>query len=119
MLYDSLILAEGGAAGGAAGGLMSFMPIILIMIVFMFFMSRGQKKQQQKRQQMLDSIVKGTEVMLSCGIYGKIDSVAEDFFIVEIAPNVKIKIAKAGIAEVIVKEEKAAEMPSVKKEETK
>ncbi len=115
MSYQNLIVAE----GGAAGGLLSFMPIILIMIVFMFFMSRSQKKQQQKRQEMLDSIVKGTEVMLASGMYGKVDSVLADAFIVEIAPNVKIKVAKAGIAEVVVKDEKVNEMPSVKKEELK
>ncbi|MCQ2377858.1 MAG: preprotein translocase subunit YajC [Victivallaceae bacterium] len=90
--------AQDAPVAPAGGFLTSFGPILLIMIVFMFFMSRSQKKQQQKRQQMLDSLVKGSEVMLSSGIYGKIDAVEAEAFLVEIAPGMKIKVAKNGVA---------------------
>lgn len=83
----------------------SMIPVFLIVIVFMFFMSRSQKKQQQKRQDMLNALVRGKEVMLGNGIYGKISEVKENTFIVEIAPGVCIEVAKSGVAEVIEQQE--------------
>ena len=85
--------------------LMQFLPIFLILIVFMFFMSRGQKKQQMKRQEMLDRIAKGDEVLLASGIYGKVAEVSQEDLVVEIAGGVVIKVAKAGIANVVTEEE--------------
>jgi preprotein translocase subunit YajC len=85
-------------------------------ILMFFLMSRSNKKQQQKREEMLDSIVKGTEVMLASGIYGKVSAVQDKILTVEIADRVFVKVNRAGIHDVIVPEEpKAAE--GEKKEE--
>ena len=85
--------------------------------ILMFYLtSRSNKKQQQKREEMLDSIVKGTEVMLASGIYGKVSAVQDKILTVEIADRVFVKVNRAGIHDVIVPEEqKAAE--GEKKEE--
>ena len=91
-------------AGKAPNPIMQMVPIFLIVIVFMFFASRSQKKQQQKREEMLNSLVRGKEVMLANGIYGKISEVKEKTFIVEIAPNVCIEVAKNGVAEIVADE---------------
>ena len=84
-------------------------PLILIFVVMIFFMNRSQKKQMQKRQEMIDSITKGTKVLLTSGIYGTVDAVQEDTMTVEIAAGVKIKIAKAGIADVVTEGAKTEE----------
>ncbi len=89
------------AAGKAQNPIMQMVPIFLVVIVFMFFMSRSQKKQQQKREEMLNALVRGKKVMLANGIYGKISEVKEKSFIVEIAPDVCIEVAKNGVAEVV------------------
>lgn len=88
-------------AGKPQNPIMQMVPIFLVVIVFMFFMSRSQKKQQQKREEMLNSLVRGKEVMLANGIYGKISEVKEKTFIVEIAPDVCIEVAKNGVAEIV------------------
>ena len=98
--------AAQGAAKQQGNPIMSFMPIIIIMVVFMFFMSRSQKKQQQKRQDMIDHIVKGTKVLLASGICGVVDEVSDNEFVVEIAANVKVRVVKNGIAEVLTEEAK-------------
>jgi preprotein translocase subunit YajC len=64
-------------------------------------MSRSQKKQQAKRQQMIDQITKGTEVLLTSGIFGKVAEIEEQEMIIEIASGVKIKVAKSAIANVV------------------
>lgn len=88
-------------APSAAAGWLQMLPFILIFVVMIFFMNRSQKKQMQKRQEMLDKITKGTKVLLSSGIYGTVDAVQEDAMVVEIATGVKIRVAKAGIADVV------------------
>ena len=77
---------------------MSILPFIAIFAVMIFFMNRSQKKQMAKRQEMMDRITKGTAVVLTSGVYGKVAEVREDSFIVEIADNVKIRVNKSGIA---------------------
>ena len=79
-------------------------PIILMLVVLgvmFFFTFRSQKKQQQKRQQMLDTIVKGTRVMLNNGIYGTVTEVKDKTYMVEIADKVVVEALKSGVAEVI------------------
>ena len=77
---------------------MSILPFVAIFAVMIFFMNRSQKKQMAKRQEMMDKITKGTAVVLTSGVYGKVAEVREDSFIVEIADNVKIRVNKSGIA---------------------
>ncbi len=75
------------------------MPILLI-VVMIFIFSRSNKKQQQKRMAMLDSIVKGSRVLLNSGVYGKVVEVKEKEFLVEIADNVRVLVIKNGVASV-------------------
>ena len=90
---------------GGGSAWLQMLPFILIFVVMIFFMNRSQKKQMQKRQEMLDKITKGAKVLLSSGIYGTVDAVQEDAMIVEIASGVKVKVAKAGIADVVTNTE--------------
>lgn len=96
------------------------MGMLIMMIVafgLMFWMmSRSNKKQQQKREEMLDSIVKGTEVMLASGIYGKVSAVQDKILTVEIADRVFIKVNRAGIHDVILPEEQKADEGEKKEE---
>ena len=116
--------AAAPAAEGAAGQATQTNPFGMLILmtgafILMFWMmSRSNKKQQQKREELLDSIVKGTEVMLASGIYGKVSAVQDKIFTVEIADRVFVKVNRAGIHDVIKPEAPAAEAPAEKKEET-
>ena len=91
--------AEGTAQG--ASGLLSFAPMILIFVVMFYFMFRSQKKQAKKRQEMIDTIVKGAEVIIAGGIHGTITAVKDKTFSVEIADKVVVEVTKAGVNGVI------------------
>ena len=84
----------------------SAMPFLMIgFIVIMFFMMfRSNKKQRQQRAAMLDGITRGNRVLLGSGIYGKVLEVKDKEFVVEIAPNVNVSVAREGIANVIAEE---------------
>lgn len=83
---------------------MQFLPFIAIIVLMFFFSIRSQKKQAAKRAEMMNAIVKGTEVLLANGIYAKIAEVGDKYYMVEVAPNVVVKVVEQGIAQVIPQE---------------
>jgi preprotein translocase subunit YajC len=98
----TFVLAQ-AAPGGAQNG--TFMLILLIvMFGFMYFtMIRPQMKRQKEHRDLVASLSKGDEVVTNGGIAGRIDEVGENFVSVEIAPNVKIKVQKSAIQQVLPK----------------
>ncbi|MDD5698092.1 MAG: preprotein translocase subunit YajC [Victivallaceae bacterium] len=103
-MFNSVAIAAAAApdscpasAQQGPAGLISFIPMILIFVVMFYFMFRSQKKQAQKRQQMIDSVVKGADVIIAGGIYGKVITVKDKTFIIQIADKVNVEITKAGL----------------------
>ena len=85
-----------GAAQPQASGLMAMAPLFIILALFIGFQIFINKKQMKKRAQMIDAMVKGDPVMLNCGIFGTLEEVKNDTFVVAIANNVKIEVVKNG-----------------------
>lgn len=95
--------AAAPAAGGEAGG-MSFLLIIVVMFVAMYFMLiRPQQKRQKQHRAMVEALAKGDEVVTNGGIAGRIDQLGDSFVTVEIASDVKIKLQRTSIAQVLPK----------------
>lgn len=80
---------------------MSFLPFVAIIVVFYFFMIRPQQKRMKEQQAMIGALKEGDEVVTSAGILGKIAGIAERVVTLEIAANVKIKVLKSQIAQVV------------------
>ena len=107
--FVTTAVAETPSADQGLGGLISFVPMILIFVVMFYFMFRSQKKQAQKRQAMIDTIIKGSEVIIGGGIHGTIIAVKDKTFTIEIADKVRVEVAKAGVNGVVKDETSAAE----------
>ena len=73
-------------------------PFFLIAIVFYFLLIRPQQKRHKQHGDFLSKIKRGDEVLTSSGIYGRIEGLTESFVILEVAENVRIRIAKSQIA---------------------
>ena len=69
----------------------------LIFVVFYFFMIRPQTKKQKELQKQRDNMKKGDKVVTAGGLYGEIKEVQENTFLVTIAKDVTIKIAKESV----------------------
>jgi preprotein translocase subunit YajC len=52
---------------------------------------------------MVAALAKGDEVVTNGGIAGRVDEVGESFITVEIAANVKIKVQKGAVSQVLPK----------------
>ena len=58
-------------------GIKQMLPMILVLVVmvgFTFFMSRKDKKRQQERKNMQNNLEVGDQVLMECGIVGKVVS---------------------------------------------
>lgn len=85
------------ATQSSANPIFTFLPFVLILVVFYFFMIRPQQKRQKAEQEFRNSLKKGDNVLTIGGIHGKIVFVDEKTVMLEISPNVKIKIEKSAI----------------------
>ena len=82
----------------AAGGNWSFLVMMLLIFVVMwFFMIRPQQKKQKELAQFRNSLKKGDKVVTIGGIYGVVSDVKEQYVIVEVDSNVKLRVDKSAI----------------------
>ena len=103
----SFMLAQAAAPAAGApgpGGLLSFPVLMILMFGVMYFiMIRPQMKRQKEHRALLSALAKGDEVVTNGGIAGRIDEVGETFITVEIASNVKVKVQKGAVSQVLPK----------------
>ena len=96
------------AGGGAAAGFASFIPIILIFAIMYFLMIRPQQKKIKEHAAMVQALRRGDQVVTQGGLIGKVTKVKEDNEVeVELAANVKVRVVKNTIAQVLNKTEPA------------
>ncbi|GAB3906634.1 preprotein translocase subunit YajC [Mucilaginibacter boryungensis] len=86
------------AAGGGLGSFGSIVPMILIIVVFYFFMIRPQVKKQKDQKKYVEDLKIGDKVVTTAGIHGKIATITDLYFLVEVDNNVKIKFDKSAIS---------------------
>ena len=86
------------AAAPAGGGSASFLiMMVLIFAVMYFFMIRPQNKKQKEIANFRKSLQVNQNVITAGGIHGTIKEITDDYIVLEIASNVKIKIDKNSI----------------------
>ena len=95
--------AAGGSLTSSLGG---FVPIILIFGIMYFLMIRPQQKKMKDHRNMVEALRKGDQIVTQGGIIGKVTKVKEDGEVeVEIAKEVKVRILKHTITQVMNKTE--------------
>ena len=93
----SVAYAAGGAAPAAPSALAQFVPIILIFVVFYFLLIRPQQKKAKEHQAFLDGLKKGDIVISRGGIQGTVRGLTDSMVTLEIADNVRVKVARSYI----------------------
>jgi preprotein translocase subunit YajC len=100
----------------------SALPLLVVVAfaAFVYFlMIRPQQKRRREVQDMQSTMGLGDEVVTVGGLYGVVTEVADDYVMLEIAPGVSAKYARAAIGKVnqkaAVEEEPAAEEESAVK----
>ena len=97
MALAGVLLWQGGGVAGLGGFVV---PLVLMFGIMYFLVILPQQRQRKKMQAMLSAIKNGDKVITTSGIYGTINGMDGDTIILKIADNVKIRIARAAIAQV-------------------
>jgi len=93
------ILLQATGGGGFGGFLI---PLGLMFAIMYFMVIMPQQRQRKKVQAMLADLKSGDKIITSGGIYGTVNGIDGDSVILKISsePQVKIRIARAAIAQV-------------------
>jgi preprotein translocase subunit YajC len=78
--------------------------LLLIVLAFgflYFVLIRPQKRRQVDARQMLSNLDVGDEVVTAGGIYGRVTEIVDDDLMLEIAPQLQVKVARKAIGAVV------------------
>ena len=89
------ILQAAPAAQGSQWSM--WIMLALIFVVMWFFMIRPQRKQQKELQAFRDSLKNGDKVVTIGGIYGTVCEVKEEYVLIEVDKDVKIRVSKQAL----------------------
>lgn len=85
---------------GADGGPSPFGPFLIMALIFGFFyvlVIRPQQKKEKDKLAMRASLRKNEEVVTAGGLHGKVVDVRGPILILEIAPNVRVRMEVASV----------------------
>jgi preprotein translocase subunit YajC len=90
--------AEGGVSSG--GGLGALLPLVIMFVIFYFLLIRPQQKKQKAHQQLLGNLRKGDRVLTNGGLYGTVTGLTDTELTLEIAPKIRVKVARGYVASI-------------------
>lgn len=126
MLISNAFAQEAAATAATAaaqqpGLLANMVPLILIIVVFYVFMIRPQQKRLRQHQEMVEGLRRGDKVITGGGIVGVVSKIEdEQHVMVDIAPDVRVKVVRSTITTVLDRTQPANEdKPSKKKDKAR
>lgn len=84
---------------GPGQTLVKMLPMFLVVfMIFHFMVIKPQQQKVKSQEELLGSLKKGDGVVTSGGLFGKVSAIEEEHVLLEIAPNVKVKVERTSIA---------------------
>ena len=91
------LVALSAPADPTASPWLSLLPLVIILGIFYVMVLMPMKKRQRKVVEFQDSLKVGDKVVTTGGIYGTITRLGERHVQLQIAPQVRIDVARAAI----------------------
>ena len=88
-----------------AGPLIFFVAIAAVM---WFLLIRPQRQRQAVHRHLVEALAPDDEVVTAGGMFGTVRSIADDHVMLEIAPEMQVRIAKEAVVRVLRKDEESA-----------
>ena len=95
--------APAAAGGDMQSTLMNMLPILVMFGVLYLVMIRPQMKKQKEHKAMIESIVKGDEVVTAGGFLGRVAKLGDAFISVELATGVEVQMQRSAVVQVLPK----------------
>lgn len=96
-----LAMAPQGGEGGGGSLISTVIMFGAIFAIFYFMIIRPQQKRAKEREKLLSNIEKGDKIVTSGGVHATIVGIEEKTVLIEIAPNIKVKVERSAIGSVI------------------
>lgn len=100
LIPEAMAQATGPSPGGQLAPLLM---MVIFIVIFYFLLIRPQQKKAKEHQAMISRLAAGDEVVTAGGILGKVTEVGETFVTIEIAEDVRIKVQKYQITQLMPK----------------
>ena len=98
--------AGAGPFGAPSDTLVQLVPIVAMIAIVYFVLWRPQQRRAKEQREMVQAARRGDVVVTTGGLIGKVTKSVDDNEVeFEIAPNVRARLARSGIAEVRAKGE--------------
>jgi preprotein translocase subunit YajC len=95
-----LAYAQSGSGGGP-GPLVQFLPLALVFVVFYFLLIRPQQQKAKAHREMINNLKRNDEVVTAGGLYGRVVELTEKVVTLEISHNVRVRVDRPRIEEVV------------------
>ncbi len=106
-----MLISPAFAQQGITGGgdmFTSLLPFIVIFVIFYMLLIRPQQKKAKQHKEMLSGIKRGDRIVTGGGIIGRVSRVEGDSeLIVEIAPDLRVRVMRATVGELVNRSEPA------------
>lgn len=79
----------------------AYLPLVLIVIVGYLLLVRPMRRRTRKAQELQASLLPGSDVMLTSGIFGRVVALEDDSAQIELAPGVSVKVHRGAISRVL------------------
>lgn len=76
----------------------ALIPLVLMFVIFYFLLIRPQQKRAKEHRELLQALKKGDYVVTSGGLYGKIVGLTDQVVTLEVAENMRVKVARSYVA---------------------
>ncbi len=104
---------SGAAPMGSMDMLIQFAPFVIIFVIMYFLILRPQQQRAKEQKNLVQGAKRGDVVVTSGGLIGKIVKATDDAEVeIEIAPNVRVRLVRSGIADVRTRGEPVKETPA-------
>ena len=92
------VFALAAPPAGGASPLVSFIPFVLVLGIFYFVILMPMKERQKKVDEILAALKSGDRVVTTGGLYGTVAKLEDQSVHLQIAPNVRVEVARSAIA---------------------
>ena len=101
LISPAFAQTSGATSLGSSDMLIQFAPIVAIFAIMYFLILRPQQRRAKEQKELVQAAKRGDVVVTSGGLIGKITKATDDNEVeLEIAPNVRVRLARSGIADV-------------------
>ena len=83
--------------------------IVILFALFWLLLVRPQRRRQAEQNALIQNVEVGDEIVTAGGLFGHVQSLADDELLVEIAPGTNVRIARRAVAGIVGPDEEGEE----------